>query len=178
MTYGCYGYVDERGKLQATHYVADAHGYRVIQPNKSVEIFPIKSDIKSNDLNQTPPKLTPWRELFLPKGCGMFGNDFNPDSLRTSSKPKLKPSPKSLPDPAIPTNDFRQPPRTSGILDKLLPNPPSGNFDASIQFNVQKNSDSKGSGILQNLTPSNFFAFVGLIVRTRVSKLVKFIELL
>lgn len=40
MTYGCYGYVDPDGYLRVTHYVADSHGYRIIEPEKPVEVFP------------------------------------------------------------------------------------------------------------------------------------------
>lgn len=40
VTYGCYGYVDPDGYLRATHYVADSHGYRVVEPNKPVEVYP------------------------------------------------------------------------------------------------------------------------------------------
>lgn len=44
VTFGCYGYVDQSGKLLATHYVADAHGYRLLEPNKPADIFPVKPD--------------------------------------------------------------------------------------------------------------------------------------
>lgn len=40
VTYGCYGYVDTENYLRATHYVADSHGYRVVEPEKPVEVFP------------------------------------------------------------------------------------------------------------------------------------------
>lgn len=46
VTYGCYGYVNPDDKLLVTHYVADGHGYRLIQSNKPVRIFPIASDPK------------------------------------------------------------------------------------------------------------------------------------
>lgn len=39
VTYGCYGYIDPNGLLRVTHYVADTHGYRVVEPNHPVEIF-------------------------------------------------------------------------------------------------------------------------------------------
>lgn len=41
VTYGCFGYEDPDRKLQITHYVADAHGYRLLQATKPVKIFPI-----------------------------------------------------------------------------------------------------------------------------------------
>lgn len=40
VTYGCYGYVDPDGFLRVTHYVADTHGYRVVEPGKPVEVYP------------------------------------------------------------------------------------------------------------------------------------------
>lgn len=40
VTYGCYGYLDPDNFLRATHYVADSHGYRVVEPEKPVEVFP------------------------------------------------------------------------------------------------------------------------------------------
>lgn len=46
VTYGCFGYVNTDEKLLVTHYVADAHGYRLIQSDKAVKIFPIKADPK------------------------------------------------------------------------------------------------------------------------------------
>ena len=46
VTYGCFGYVNPDEKLLVTHYVADAHGYRLIQSDKPVKIFPIAADPK------------------------------------------------------------------------------------------------------------------------------------
>jgi hypothetical protein len=46
VTYGCFGYQDPDSKFQVTHYVADAHGYRLVQSNKPVKIFPIVPDPK------------------------------------------------------------------------------------------------------------------------------------
>lgn len=44
VTYGCFGYVDTNKKLLVTHYVADGHGYRLIQSDKPVKIFPLNAD--------------------------------------------------------------------------------------------------------------------------------------
>jgi hypothetical protein len=41
VTYGCFGYFDQDDKLLMTHYVADAHGYRLIESNKPVKIYPV-----------------------------------------------------------------------------------------------------------------------------------------
>lgn len=40
VTYGCYGYVDNDGKLQAEHYIADARGFRLITSGDTVEVYP------------------------------------------------------------------------------------------------------------------------------------------
>lgn len=39
VTYGCYGYIDPDGKLQATHYIADSNGYRIVEPNQATAVF-------------------------------------------------------------------------------------------------------------------------------------------
>lgn len=79
-TYGCYGYVDPDGKLQATHYISDGWGYRVVTPGESVEIFHHKHD--PSDENQGSDGdsehehhghhgvVTAWGDLYFPKGCG------------------------------------------------------------------------------------------------------------
>ena len=46
VTYGCFGYFDPDDKLLMTHYVADAHGYRLIESNKPVKIYPVVFDPK------------------------------------------------------------------------------------------------------------------------------------
>lgn len=46
VTYGCFGYVNKDDKLLVTHYVADGHGYRLVQSNKPVKIYPTTSDPK------------------------------------------------------------------------------------------------------------------------------------
>jgi hypothetical protein len=46
VTYGCFGYVNPEEKLLVTHYVADGHGYRLIQSDKPVKIWPIHTDPK------------------------------------------------------------------------------------------------------------------------------------
>jgi hypothetical protein len=46
VTYGCFGYYDTDDKLLITYYVADAHGYRLIEAKKSAKIFPVVTDPK------------------------------------------------------------------------------------------------------------------------------------
>lgn len=40
VTYGCYGYIDQSGILQATHYVADSQGYRTVMALQPVLVYP------------------------------------------------------------------------------------------------------------------------------------------
>ena len=46
VTYGCYGYLDEFGKLQSSHYIADARGFRLLRTTDAVEVFPIARESK------------------------------------------------------------------------------------------------------------------------------------
>lgn len=82
-TYGCYGYVDPEGKLQATHYISDGWGYRVVTPGDSVEIFHHKHDpADQNQASESSDEgsehehhghhgvVTKWGDLYFPKGCG------------------------------------------------------------------------------------------------------------
>lgn len=46
ITYGCYGYLDEVGKLQSNHYIADARGFRLLTSLDVVEVFPIATKSK------------------------------------------------------------------------------------------------------------------------------------
>jgi hypothetical protein len=43
---GCFGYFDTDDKLLVTYYVADAHGYRLIEANKPAKIYPVVADPK------------------------------------------------------------------------------------------------------------------------------------
>lgn len=82
-TYGCYGYVDPDGKLQATHYISDGWGYRVVTPGEPVEVFHHKHDPadenKENESSEGSSEhehhghhgvVTAWGDLYFPKGCG------------------------------------------------------------------------------------------------------------
>lgn len=44
ITYGCFGYTDDEGNLQSKHYIADAHGFRVLTSsdlsNETIQVFP------------------------------------------------------------------------------------------------------------------------------------------
>lgn len=44
ITYGCFGYLDENGKLESEHYVADARGFRLVTSDAPIEVFPIASE--------------------------------------------------------------------------------------------------------------------------------------
>ncbi|EDS37063.1 conserved hypothetical protein [Culex quinquefasciatus] len=85
VTYGCYGYIDPNGLLRVTHYVADTHGYRVVEPNHPVEIFMDAPSQYSNAITDEDPKVrhrgqvVPWKDLYLPRGCGMYPGGLRPD---------------------------------------------------------------------------------------------------
>jgi Insect cuticle protein len=40
ITYGCYGYLDNDGKLQSEHYVADARGFRILKNTDVIKVYP------------------------------------------------------------------------------------------------------------------------------------------
>lgn len=46
ITYGCFGYLDDEGKLQSKHYIADARGFRLLTSLDVVEVFPIATKSK------------------------------------------------------------------------------------------------------------------------------------
>lgn len=74
MTYGCFGYIDPNSILRVTHYVADSHGFRHVEPEKPVEVFPVlgpdndKPRLRKDDNGN----LVPWHDLYFPVGCGSF----------------------------------------------------------------------------------------------------------
>lgn len=57
-----------------THYVADSHGFRHVEPEKPVEVFPDlgldndKPRLRKDDNGN----LVPWHDLYFPVGCGSF----------------------------------------------------------------------------------------------------------
>lgn len=77
VTYGCYGHIDPYNLLRATHYVADAHGYRTVKPENPVEVFPPTPDDPSNTKFQGI--ILQWHELYFPVGCGKFEGGVRPD---------------------------------------------------------------------------------------------------
>lgn len=46
ITYGCYGYLDDEGKIQSKHYIADARGFRLLTSLDLVDVYPIASKSK------------------------------------------------------------------------------------------------------------------------------------
>lgn len=85
VTYGCYGYIDPNGLLRVTHYVADSHGYRVIEPQKPVEVHAVTAqedkayDPEKGRHSTGPGQMVAWKDLYLPKGCGMVVGGIRPD---------------------------------------------------------------------------------------------------
>lgn len=46
IVYGCFGYIDNDGKFQSQHYIADDRGFRLLTSTDFVEVFPIASKSK------------------------------------------------------------------------------------------------------------------------------------
>lgn len=44
VTYGCYGYIDSDDLLKVTHYVADSQGYRTLEHEKPVLVYPVNDN--------------------------------------------------------------------------------------------------------------------------------------
>lgn len=45
VTYGCYGFIDPIRLLRVTHYVADGQGYRTVEAQKPVVVYPGESQM-------------------------------------------------------------------------------------------------------------------------------------
>ena len=43
VTYGCYGHIDSNALIRVTHYVADSQGYRTVEAQKPVLVFPYET---------------------------------------------------------------------------------------------------------------------------------------
>ena len=48
VTYGCFGYLDEYGDLVSKFYLADTHGYRILNTSSDVvlKVFPVANNLK------------------------------------------------------------------------------------------------------------------------------------
>jgi collagen type V/XI/XXIV/XXVII, alpha len=77
VTYGCYGYLDPDGKPRATHYVADAWGYRVVIPGKPVDIW-----VKKPGTEDFEMQTVPYEKSYFPKGCGTGPGGILPGDAR------------------------------------------------------------------------------------------------
>lgn len=108
VTYGCYGYLDEYGDLVSKLYLADAHGYRLLNTTSDViEVFPVASKSKYKrkknfvvrivkiwhfcyrSLNlknrrQSRGKFTKIKDIHFPKGCGSLEFDLQISPLARS----------------------------------------------------------------------------------------------
>jgi hypothetical protein len=73
VTYGCYGYIDTDDLLKVTHYVADSQGYRTLEHEKPVLVYPIDENFVNADEKPYKPKgvMLDWKDLYFPIGCGM-----------------------------------------------------------------------------------------------------------
>lgn len=131
VTYGCFGYLDEYGDFVSKLYLADAHGYRLLNTTSDViEVFPAASISKfvhknkilslahckfrhfyyyrSLDLKhgrQSRGKFTKIKDLHFPKGCGGLEFDLQQISplARSFSLPSSDNSDIYDDDPLIPS---------------------------------------------------------------------------
>lgn len=62
--------------MRATHYVADNHGYRTVEPEKPVVTYPTPDDPATGKSNGV---LLQWNELYFPIGCGKFEGGVRPN---------------------------------------------------------------------------------------------------
>lgn len=70
VTYGCYGYIDSDDLLKVTHYVADSQGYRTLEHEKPVLVYPVNEN--NVDADEKPKGvMLDWKDLYFPIGCGM-----------------------------------------------------------------------------------------------------------
>ncbi|XP_052563030.1 uncharacterized protein LOC120422950 [Culex pipiens pallens] len=74
VTVGCYGYVENSGRLRVTHYVSDIRGYRVVRPSRPVKLYvsarnsdPETYDDDRDSIIRT--EYRPWSSLFSARGC-------------------------------------------------------------------------------------------------------------
>uniref|UniRef100_A0A6E8W1C1 Uncharacterized protein n=1 Tax=Anopheles coluzzii TaxID=1518534 RepID=A0A6E8W1C1_ANOCL len=142
VTYGCYGYIDPNGQLRVTHYVADTHGYRVVEPNRPVEIFVDAPTQYSNSIAEEEPQerrrgeLRPWTELYLPKGCGMFPGGMRPDGGSGGASPPTGPTTEQPPVESSPSTPIPGSPGTAiGVYPPTKPidtsSPPGSSSSSS-----------------------------------------------
>ncbi|XP_055629482.1 uncharacterized protein LOC129770584 [Toxorhynchites rutilus septentrionalis] len=118
VTYGCYGYVGQNGRTRVTHYVSDAHGYRVIQPQFPVQIFfndPSVNNSEAKDSNDSEkPAIKSelrWTGFFLPRAC--VGNPTRPPSINPGIQTQSPTKPTSVPRPTIHPITLRPTPATN-----------------------------------------------------------------
>lgn len=70
MAYGCYGYLEPgKDSLKVIHYIADARGFRKVEPNKPVEVYPGEKEVPKF-MKDDKGNLVPWHESYFPIGCG------------------------------------------------------------------------------------------------------------
>lgn len=69
--------------LRVVHYVADAYGYRTVEPRQAVTVYPEDEETKSlqelDDRRKLKGVVTEWKSLYFPRGCGMFEGGVRPD---------------------------------------------------------------------------------------------------
>lgn len=74
--------------LRATHYVADTHGYRIVEPQKPLITYPNRTHTDDNGssshtalnlIDNDDGVLLQWNQLYFPIGCGKFEDGVRPD---------------------------------------------------------------------------------------------------
>ncbi|XP_037037867.1 uncharacterized protein LOC119075495 isoform X2 [Bradysia coprophila] len=130
VTYGCYGYIDSDDLLKVTHYVADSQGYRTLEHEKPVLVYPVNENTVDADEKPYKPKgvMLDWKDLYFPIGCGMAkgGVILNAPVIRApggifqqlgETKFPVQPSPE--PKVVVPRIPFNSPMKTEPT--KLIP---------------------------------------------------------
>ncbi|KAG4074665.1 hypothetical protein HA402_004536 [Bradysia odoriphaga] len=130
VTYGCYGYIDSDDLLKVTHYVADSQGYRTLEHEKPVLVYPVNENNVDADEKPYKPKgvMLDWKDLYFPIGCGMAkgGVILNAPVIRApggifqqlgETKFPVQPSPE--PKVVVPRIPFNSPMKTEPT--KLIP---------------------------------------------------------
>lgn len=83
VTYGCYGWIGPDDLLRVVHYVADAYGYRTVEPEKDVEVYPDTGDQTLQNIDEGGKPRTGhkvrWQDLYFPKGCGKIEGGVRPN---------------------------------------------------------------------------------------------------
>ncbi|CRK93640.1 CLUMA_CG007169, isoform B [Clunio marinus] len=153
VTVGCFGYVNTEEKLLVTHYVADDHGYRVVQSNKPTRIYPKSSGLKiltpdeSENFVIKQGKFTDWKDLKMPNECRSSDLEVISDNFKQQAGLKGLPN---LPEPGVDVNSIKNLPsndkttNTESASNSLSSSPDNVDF-RNPKYN-QEGSDTSVDG--------------------------------